>query len=222
MALRRRLRRGAADDAGMTLIELIVAMGVFTVLVSVFMAGIVIMTRSTVRTDVTAASGDSVRTVFERLDRQVRYAESINYPGTGVSGAVYVEFRVSATVSSNGKAMCTQWRWDPATQHLERRSWEDAPGVVPAAWSVVATKVLADSDTSGRPYPFQVSTASATEPRQRLTLRLTVGSLPVGTTIDSETTFSARNSSTKSLSNADVDGNGQSDIPVCLSAGGRP
>lgn len=223
MSLAARLRarlHGTRPDAGMTLVELIVSIGIFTIVVSVFMAGVVIMTNSTVRSDVTAQSGDSVRLVFQRLDRQIRYAESVNLPGTGASGARYVEFRTSERSSSTGVATCTQWRWDPTAGTIAQRSWNDTAGVTAPAWSTLVTDVRPDSDTSGRPYPFEVVLAGDEHPHQQLLLRLSIGATDV--TVDSATSFVARNSSESSLSNVDADGNGTSDTPVCLAASGRP
>jgi len=37
-----------------------------------------------------------------------------------------------------------------------------------------------------------------------------------------QTSFVARNSSTSSVTNLDVNGDGQSDTQVCMQAGGRP
>lgn len=225
MRLPGRLRarvHGARPDAGMTLVELIVSIGIFTIVVSVFMAGVVIMTNNTVRSDVTAQSGDSVRLVFQRLDRKVRYAEAINLPGAGAGGARYVEFRTSARSSGSGVATCTQWRWDPTTRLVQQRTWNDVSGAVAPGWSTLVTDVLPDSDTSGRGYPFEVLLADDVTPHQRLVLRLTVGSENADVTVDSETSFVARNSTSTSLSNADEDGDGVSDTPVCLAASGRP
>lgn len=215
----RALRRG--DDRGLTLVELIVAIGIFSVVVAVCMAGIVIMTRSTVRADVVAGSGDAARTAFQRMERQVRYAESINYPGAGPSGARYVEFRTSAAVSKSGVATCTQWRWVPSSGALQMRSWNDTSNPSLPAWTTLTSDVLPDADTSGRAYPFEVNAATATSPRQTLTLRMRVGNATVDAGVDSETTFVARNSSVKSVSNADANGDGQSDTKVCITGTGR-
>lgn len=220
----RRALRPERRDEGMTLIELLVAMGIFMVVIAVFMAGVVIMTRGTVRADVTAASGDSLRNTFQRMERQVRYAESVNYPGTGTSGAQYVEFRTGAAVSSTGVAMCTQWRWVPGSGDLQFRTWRDVATPSIPAWTTVISDVLPDDASPARPYPFQVHQAIATknEPRQRLTMRLTVGNDLAGAKAVSETTFVARNSSVASVSNADANNDGRSDTQVCVSAAGRP
>jgi len=223
----RRLRdalRARDRDEGMTLVELIVAIGIFTLVLVVFMGGVVMMTRGTVRADVTAASGDAVRLAFQRMERQVRYSESVNYPGTGASGRRYVEFRTGAAVSGTGQAMCTQWRWDPSTGDLQSRTWRDVAGPTLPAWSTLITDVQTDPDHTAREYPFEVLAAVAgdNQPRQRLVLRLRVGDAAVGAGAASESTFVARNSSVGSVSNADTDGNGQSDTQVCVAAVGRP
>jgi type II secretory pathway pseudopilin PulG len=222
-AVLRDLRQDRRDE-GMTLIELIVAIGIFTLVLIVFMGGVVMMTRGTVRADVTAASGDSTRLAFQRMEREVRYAESVNYPGVGGGGRRYVEFRTGAAVSSTGYAMCTQWRWDPATGDLQSRTWRDVPTPTVPSWTTLITDVLADDAHTAQQYPFQVLAAdkSKNQPRQRLVLRLSVGSTTAEVGVASETTFVARNSSTGSVSNADADNNGQSDTQVCVAAVGRP
>jgi len=208
-------------DAGMTLIELLVSMGIFTVLVAVIMGGVVIMSRSTVRSDITVSAGDGLRTAFQRLDRQVRYAEAVNFPGAGSGGRQYVEFRVSATVSSTGKATCTQWRWDPTSRTLDRRSWEDRAGVTVPAFGTVVRDVQPPDAGDADPYPFQLLKATADNPRQRLAVRLRAGDPQFASPVEQQTVFVARNSSTNSLTNSDTATAGVSDIPVCM-AGGRP
>ncbi len=221
--LRDGIRRDRGDE-GMTLVELIVAIGIFTLVLVVFMGGVVMMTRGTVRADVTASSGDAVRLAFQRMERQVRYAESVNYPGTGASGRRYVEFRTGAAVSSTGYAMCTQWRWDPSSGDLQSRTWRDVATPSVPAWATLITDVEDDDSYTARRYPFEVLAAntSKNQPRQRLVLRLTVGDESADARVSSESTFVARNSTTGSVSNTDADNDGQSDTQVCVAAVGRP
>jgi len=205
----------------MTLVELLVSMAIFSILLSVVMAGIVSMSRSTVRADVVATASDGVRVAFQRMDRQVRYAEAVNFPGAGSAGRQYVEFRIGATVSLNGKAMCTQWRWDPATAQLERRTWEDKASPAIPVFSTVVGDVQGAPAGYAHPYPFELHKATAENPRQRLAMRLRAGDGRFARPVESETIFVARNSSTSSITNADTAVAGVSDIPVCM-AGGRP
>lgn len=197
-------RRG---DAGMTLVETLVAMGIFTVVLAVFMAAVVSMTSSTSRVNATADAGDGVRAVFLRLDRQVRYADAINQPVSSARGSWYVEFRTSQR-AGGAPTTCTQWRYDPTARVMQFRTWPD--GQVPAdAFQTVTTRVL-PVDASGS--PFSVATADADHLNQKLTVSVTSGS-GSGTSAgraSMTTSFVARNSSVQSPSNTGT--------PVCPQA----
>lgn len=207
MRWRRRALRG---DDGTTLVEQVVAMGVFTVLVALFMSAVVSMTGSTSRTQNRSDAADAVRAAFLQMDRQVRYASSVNLAGTGPSGDWYVEFRSPRRTVMN-EYTCTQWRYDVVGGSLLMRSWTD--GTTPTTtWSRVAPA----AKRPGTP-PFVVQQATPGQPFQQLRVRVTADS-GRGATAGSasiDTTFVARNSSTSSPSNADADGNKLSDTPVC-------
>lgn len=201
----------------MTLIELIVAMGIFSVVISVFMAGLVVMTKDTARTIAVADSGDSVRKAFQRLDKQIRYASAINRPGVGGSGAHYVEFRTAA-VAAGRQPRCTQWRLVPDTGLLQVRTWDDAPSASPSDWQTIIVNVRNDLSSPANE-PFAFAPADGKHTRQQLVVTLDVG-LAGRPGSDIQTTFVARNSSVTSVSNDDLDGDGQSDTAVCTA--GRP
>lgn len=220
-AILRRYRRARALDDGMTTIELVVAMGIFTVVVTVFLAGVVMMTRSTVRNSSQSNAMDASRVVFQRLDRQVRYAEAINAPGTGGSGDQYVEWRLSATVSSTGVPRCYQWRYDPATATLATRTWDDTAGNSPGAFTTIATQVQPAVAGYVGPYPFAFTPTTTTQTRQQLTMRLRTGLSLTNVTVDTQSTFVARNSSGESQTNT-LNAFGQSTAQVCLSVATRP
>jgi prepilin-type N-terminal cleavage/methylation domain-containing protein len=94
-----RLRRGRSkDERGFTLTELLVSMGIFALLLAL----------------------DNSRKVVTLLDKQVRYANAINTPGTGTDGNFYVEFRVGNT---NQQQTCYQWRWVTTAKTLQYRTW---------------------------------------------------------------------------------------------------
>jgi len=217
--MRRRLTAQGDDrDRGVTIIELIVSMGIFLTVLGIFMAGVVIMTHNAVRVQATADAGADVKKAFQRFDKQVRYADAINRPGNGASGARYVEFRTPATVSKSGVTVCTQWRWDPSTKLLQQRTWTDVTGTL-GAFMTVAENVVLDATVTG--YPFAMSEASPQHPRQELTVNLTVQGAEKRL-VSSESTFIARNSTIDSDGNDDLDGNGVSDHPACWKTGVRP
>lgn len=197
-----RARRSGQDprggDAGVTLVETLVAMGIFSVVLTIFMAAVLSMTASTSRVNNTADAGDGVRAAFLRLDRQVRYADAINQPVQSASGSWYVEFRTSQRVNAQ-PTQCTQWRYDPATQSLQFRTWTD--GTAPAAdFRTVTTRVL---PATGSPSPFTVARADADHLNQKLTILLRAGAGAGASAGQASmtTSFVARNSSTTSPSN---------------------
>jgi hypothetical protein len=205
--LRSRARREGADS-GLTVVEFIVAMLIFSAVIAVFMGGLVIMTRSTATTQAVA---------FQRMDKQVRYASAINRPGSGASGAVYVEFRTTA-VEAGSSPTCTQWRYVPADGVLQVRSWVDTGGAPPATWRTLIDDVRNGVDEP----PFGFVAADGTHLYQQLQVHLQVGP-GERAGAESRTTFVARNSSIDSSTNTDTSpADGQSDTRVCISTGGRP
>lgn len=216
---RRDRSHGNDGESGFTLIELLVAMGVFLVFISILLGSIVALSRGTSRVQTTAQSTNGALVVFSRLDRQVRYADAINFPGTDAQGIRYIEFRVPAASSANGLTTCYQWRYRPALNTIESRQWTDAGGAIATSWSTKLSDVI---DDGGVGYPFglkQADTSGTTQQQLILSIDAGNGTLKSGAAITSN--FIARNSSVTSTSNTDANNDGVSDTPVCLSTGSR-
>ena len=220
--LRDRLRVTGDRDSGFTLMELIVAMGIFTIFIALFLAAVVSLARGTVKAQLTTETASGISVVFQNIDRQVRYADSINFPGTGPSGAVYIEFRTPAASTKENITRCTQWRFLVSQNRLESRQWNDVTGAVRPAWQTKLTNVIA---VGGATYPFEMVPATLTgTSKQQLVLTINAGN-PNG--VDKAgsavvTRFVARNSSLKSPSNSDSITAGASNTPVCIAPGDRP
>ena len=205
-------------DRGFTLIELLVAMMVFSIFIAVAITAVVQVSRTTLATQSRATSAEADLNAFQNLDREVRYADSINFPGISATGRRYVEFRLPAASTASGLAECYQWRFDPATSVIQRRHWIDQTGVALPSFTTMVTNV---ADLGGSTYPFVMQPASSGGlPVQQLQIRISSG-LSSGAT-DITTSFVAKNTSTSSPSNADLNGDGSSDTPVCLATGNRP
>lgn len=208
----------------MSLVELLVSMGIFMTIVSVFMAGVVIMTKNTTRAQAVGDSGDAVRKVFQRLDKDVRYAAAINRPGAGAAGTYYVEYLTTA-VDTGLKPLCTQWRYTASTRKLEVRTWRTIAVPTPTAWRTMATNVRNDLTVVAQ-RPFEFTAAGAMFRKQQLRVYLDVSPGATGATARKgaqlDSVFVARNSSELSQSNADAaPADGLSDTPVCPGPG-RP
>ncbi|NAZ84615.1 hypothetical protein [Kineococcus indalonis] len=192
-------------DAGVTLVETMVAMVVFTACFAVFIGGLVVVVRDTTRTQAVSAATDQLRSAFTAMDREARYAESVNAPGAA-GGAWWVEFQTPA--HDGGTPACTQWRYDVGAGVLEERTW-DATGEAAGTWRTTARGLATDPAvlTDGARAPFRVTSATSDTAgqemtRQTLTVHLEVpratGDRSGGTRTEAlDTTFTAMNSSAK-------------------------
>ncbi|PFG35645.1 hypothetical protein ATL41_0340 [Flavimobilis soli] len=203
-------------DSGVTLTELLVALGVFTAVIAVFMAGVVTMTKNTARAVSVSDTGSVVRTVFQRMDKEVRYASSINRPGKGPSGAYYVEYLIQ--VVEGGKPQrCIQWRVT-ADRKLQRREATGPSGSGATGWYTFSDGVRNDLNVPAQ-LPFRFSPADNVYANQRLKVVLEVAPNASQTGSGLETEFVARNTSSSSTTNADLDDDGRSDIMTCTGMG---
>jgi prepilin-type N-terminal cleavage/methylation domain-containing protein len=114
----RRVRR--TDDAGYTLTELLVSMGIFAVLLALVAASTTTMFGSLRKQTGQTDNLDNSRKVIQLLDKQVRYASAVNTPGTGTDGSLYVEWQSGNTGQLQ---TCYQWRWVPSTKLLQYRTY---------------------------------------------------------------------------------------------------
>lgn len=192
----RSLRAASSRDseAGFSLVELMVAMAIFTIFVVIVLTSVVAISRSAVRTQLVGQSTNSTLVVFGILDRQVRYADSINFPGVGGSGNRYIEFRVPAASTAGGvQSICYQWRYSVTNSRLETRQWNESTPTAATAWSPKLTDVANDASPT---YPFQMVPANnADKPRQQLLITLNPGADAQNAGASMSTTFIARNSS---------------------------
>ena len=198
--------------------ELVVAMGIFTIFIAIFLGAVVSLARGTSQARITAESTSGVLTVFQNLDRQIRYSDSINYPGVGASGYRYIEFRTPASSTVENVAKCTQWRFLPDKGRIESRTWPEATPTAATPWATKLTNVI---NVPGVGYPFRLIPA-ADGNKQVLALKINGGTAGVDAGADIETQFIARNASFEAQSNADANSDGASDTPVCQPAGRRP
>lgn len=214
-------------------------MGIFTVLLSVCIGAITTMTTTLGKSQGIADSTTEVRRAFDRMDRQMRYADAVNLP-VPVGTSYYVEFRTSADGDNDGMPTCTQWRLDAATDELQVRTWETSgtgtSGLAP--WETVARHIVNDPAAADqRPFTFAAAgrtfpaigpvpaeppmlATKTTRQRLRVFLRSTSDTRDAGTG-ESFVDFAARNSSAASETNADQDNDGVPNVSVCTQAG-RP
>lgn len=174
-------RRHDDSDRGMTVIELVVAMGIFSAVLAVAGVGIRQMIIGVNRTADIGDSATELQRVFQRFDRTLRYAERLSVvTTTGSNWSFWYRTPASAALGVS-TATCYQWQYVASSQALQLRSWP-AGGTTPAYGTVGSRITRATADT----YAKDTTYISA-----RVVLSLTSAERGAGT--DLNTTFVARN-----------------------------
>jgi len=219
-ATRTRMRSDdSSGQSGFSLIELVVAMTIFTIFIGLFLTAVVGLTRGTTQAKLTAESSSGVLLVFQNIDRQVRYADAITIPGNGSSGTRfrYVEFRTPAASTREGVTKCTQWRFDSVEGTIASRQWPASTFSSATAWSTKVDTVI-NSATSDYPFTL-VKAAVGAATKQQLVLTIDAGNEDLNAGASISTTYVARNSSLSSPTNTDVAGANPS---LCWNSASRP
>ncbi len=214
-------RRVASGESGMTLIEMLVAMLIFTIILAIFMSSVVLMTRSTTRAEALANSQSQLDNALLRMDKEIRFASALDQPGsqTETTPSAGQDWYFEMLTGSESTT-CIAWRWhetaaqsgEPATVspyigELQTREWSTSATTSPA-WDTVATNVMIPGG-SGTPftftYPGETSpiTAPANQQSQVLDVDLydLTGPGITATLSQSEVSFVARNTSTSTSTN---------------------
>jgi type II secretory pathway pseudopilin PulG len=108
--------RRFVDDAGATLLELVVAMSVSTIVAIIFTGGMLQLRGIAERDEALGAAQARLHAAFQRMDSEIRYAVGINEPAH-TAGAWWVEYAVTTA----GVTRCTQLRVTDATGLLQSR-----------------------------------------------------------------------------------------------------
>jgi prepilin-type N-terminal cleavage/methylation domain-containing protein len=171
-------------DDGVSMIEVSVSMVVMAVLMAMFLTSVVQVFRAANKTEAVATAQSQISIAFQRLDREIRYAEGVSTPST--SAPWYVEFVTGYT----GTSVCTQLLLDTTAGQLKRRSWNQG-----GTYSRIVGVPIASGITATQ--PFAVYGADTVYNVQRLRVRLsaTSGQGNSGSTQNVDVTFTAMNTS---------------------------
>jgi prepilin-type N-terminal cleavage/methylation domain-containing protein len=186
LASRRTPRR---DDAGMSLIELLVAMSIFSVVLAVAMTGIVSVTGNLRKVSNQTDAMDQAMRTITRLDKEIPYATAVSAPGQ-VSSNWYFEYETQLA----GTDTCDQWRLVASTDVIQHRTWLNG-NTPPTTWDTVSTNIVNDPTTQV-PFVLRTTADDSSLTRQVLIVDL-FAQKGTGSTGSAETkeTFVARNSS---------------------------
>jgi prepilin-type N-terminal cleavage/methylation domain-containing protein len=181
-----RTRPPRRDDDGFTLVEVVIAMLVLSVLLAVFVRAVSLMTSTTTRVTTTGEAATEGRAASDALGRQLGTATATNTP-VQAGGNWYLEFSVDE-VKAGADRQCNQWRYQPSTRRLEYRTWSTVT-LAATSWITVSDAVV---NTSTQP-PFTVyaSDSAFMLPRVAVDLRLAT---TAGSVVQVQGQYTLRNS----------------------------
>jgi prepilin-type N-terminal cleavage/methylation domain-containing protein len=158
-------RREHHGDEGVTLVELMVVMVIFSTILGIVGVAITHMFKVTRQESSVTQGMTTARSVNNLLDDSARFANLLNSPGTGSTGDSYIEWKTGDTTGADSTETCTQWRFDPTAHVLQSRSWQEAATVLittPSAWVTLARNVYQDGSSA----VFAATSPSITVPQQ--------------------------------------------------------
>jgi len=142
-------------QAGTTVIEMLVAMSLLSVVMGIVLAGLVSMQNTENRVNNRSQTNDQLRLAVEQIDRQIRSGNLLYNPaneGTNAGSGIGAGFSMRVYTQANGVDRCVQWRVTGGA--LQFRSWPETYPIVTtvSAWRTVADHIV---NTSSQP-PFSL------------------------------------------------------------------
>lgn len=184
--MRRRFPRARRDDGGFTLVELLVAMTIFSILMALILSLMITMMNQAKDNLGRQRAVEQARLGLSQIDRQIRSGNLILDPaldGTTESG-VGANYSLRIYTQEGGDDKCVQWRvifyGSSAFGQLEYREWDPADTTTVTSWSRVASNLVkptasfsATDPQSWLPFWVDTTLPTGTDAQNiRITLRL--------------------------------------------------
>ena len=142
------LRRRVAHDEGMSLVELVVSMGIMSIVLIVFGTVLASVQRQVIAQEKLSAANDEARLAFQQLDRELRSGNVLYDPATEAVPNMRLRVYTQANAPTRGTLgaptgyLCKLWRIRGATQRLQVRSWVPGSTLWLDDWRTVADYVV--------------------------------------------------------------------------------
>lgn len=162
-----RIRNRVRDDRGMTLVELLVAMSILSIVLLVFSSALASVQMAVVRQDNLSRTNDQLRLAIQQMDREIRSGQVLFDPALEVGSCSGCQpgFTLRIYTESNANtvgATCVLWKLGTTSPYqLESARWTDSPDPPTPPWRVVATGVV-NGDPSINLTPFTLESGSRT------------------------------------------------------------
>ena len=139
--IRVRMNRLSEDD-GLSLVELVVAMGIMSIVLIVFGTVLASVQREVVVQEKLSAANDQARLALQQLDRELRSGNVLYDPATEAVPNMRLRVYTQANAPTRGAYLCKLWRIRGATQRLQVRSWLPGSTAWLDEWVTVADYIV--------------------------------------------------------------------------------
>ena len=139
--------RPLRSNDGMTLVELVVAMSMLSVVLLIFTSVLASVQRSVVVNQRYSEANDEARLALQQLDRELRSGNVINDPADAITGftdapanqrlLIYTQ----ANLPTRGEAQCELWKVT-ADAKLQVRRWTPGSSSWATSWRTVAEYII--------------------------------------------------------------------------------
>lgn len=156
--MRCRLRR-TERESGFTLVEMLIAMVILSVVLAMSFTVIVTLWRDTADVSARGEAVQQAKLAVEQIDRQVRSGNVVYAPAK--EATPYFQLRIYT--QANGVEKCVQWRVN-GTQ-LQMRSWQSnwAAGGSVSGWGTVARDIV-NTQLNPVTHAFDLAPGNGTSP----------------------------------------------------------
>ena len=137
-----RIHRLHEGQEGVTLVEMVIATAILSIVLLIFTSTLIALQRTTVRSAAFTQDNNQARLAIEELDREIRSGNLLYDPANETtpyySLRVYTQANAPTRTPSPGY-FCDQWRI--SSTNLQTRSWPPDESEDVTAWRTVATGI---------------------------------------------------------------------------------
>lgn len=126
----------------MSLVELVVGMGIMSIVLIVFGTVLASVQRQVVAQEKLSAANDQARLAIQQLDRELRSGNVLYDPATEAVANMRLRVYTQTNAPTRGAYQCKLWRIRASTQRLQVRTWLPGSTAWLDNWRTVADYVV--------------------------------------------------------------------------------
>jgi prepilin-type N-terminal cleavage/methylation domain-containing protein len=136
-----RARHRVSGQEGVTLVELVVAMGILSIAMVVFLSTLTTVQKGVAGEGVRSETINQVRLAMQTIDRQVRSGNLLYNPNAESPANYTLRIYTQANLPTTGEAHCALWTINAQNQ-LVYRAWPQQRPEEATPWQVIADGVI--------------------------------------------------------------------------------